>query len=1042
MGLATSASAERDVLGFPGTPRALEVWRPGVFSVAGSSVELYADPPDSLGENDAVGTFLSPANCFIAVKQLGEIVSKDNCRLPTRANIVPPHPNDDTTGVKRVKHTASGTGYAAVATTSSKLLLLTSPNGVLGDTPWTPLLRGSGQMEPTSALGVVEMDGGVPHALFGIASDPTTDLIWYRRDQEQARFSIPPTLSIRPPVTVDLFAGEEPYPTALVGNFDGLFRARLAPSGTTFEPVTVEPPEPVAILGVDVNTGKGDLRGEGFGLAVGLTPSEDLVVLGAVPADSAANAGTEWRVHRAFAGLNFPPAPTGNTEVSCVDSSYCVIALSRPDSSNVIIYNNAHAPEVEVDAGTPPLELDEGQTGSWFRASATDADLDAVRVSVQEVGEPKLSVITTAQPDALDVQVTALEVCKDEARVLTVYASDGLADHVRSANVNILVSNVRGTATPAAVTPASDSTVAGGASRVFRAVPVSPAPAGTGLCPTAGYRWTGRNGAPALDTSQTAGETGTATFTPPAVLCQPQGAVYTYDVEALDDLGASGKPSASTSFSVTVAPWGAPNAPFGEGEVRLLTSNANAGVDVVREARAHECIGTPGLPPVETVWRLREPGALPAGITVRDASGAAVSLDSPVVSHQLRVEAAACTRAPLTFVARNRIESAAGGVQEGPESTVLVSVEPPVEDVTAARMDLTATPTADGAVDVQLGTSLLCPAQYGPRARMSLRDTSGATLDEAVVDVPGTWRPTLPTTCSAREYVVRGELFTVDEGTGTQLNGGTAETRVLTEARQPVLGTLEGGALEARCGEGATATLTQTFPADACRDVSLSWSQVSGPALEDGALSGEQVTVSTRDAELEALVGASVVLRVTADAGSGKTASTDHEVPITVAPFVDVARESEPVVGAETGLAGVVARLRNTSACRVGTLVHRERVEGVEWVRGSVKLDGRPVVEREVEGGFEVEGIALEAGATGTLTYVIRPALLGSPRFAGEVFLNRVRVSGSIPEASTSSCGCSGGGSGAAAFGLLALARLLRRRRVGGQGGRAGGLPR
>ena len=213
------------------------------------------------------------------------------------------------------------------------------------------------------------------------------------------------------------------------------------------------------------------------------------------------------------------------------------------------------------------------------------------------------------------------------------------------------------------------------------------------------------------------------------------------------------------------------------------------------------------------------------------------------------------------------------------------------------------------------------------------------------------------------------------------------------------------------------------------RDHGLSWAQVDGPELVEGTLSGERVTVATRDVGLEELVGQTLRLSVTANAGDANTATTVHEVPITTEPFVDVRHETESPTGSEKGLVGVVVRLRNTSECRVGGLRHVERVDGLEWVPGSVKVDGQPVVEQPVEGGFAVDGVTLEASGTGTLTYVARPRLLSSPRFGGEVRLNTVLVSGTLPTAPASRCGCSGGGSGAAVFGLVALARLLRRRR-------------
>lgn len=1014
LGVATAASAEWAQVDVPGVPLAVDVWRPGVFSVGTTGgVQLWenGNVPGNILTLTARGSFLGPSSCLVAVNRDGTVLSDPAGCVPAR-NISPDNPNITERDVQRVRTTPSGTSYAMLLVERSNLELLTSLERGANNPPWDVLTVNDPRYLPTDVMGVTDTDGGTPHALFHVRSGPA-ELLWYRGRSLVSEVDIS-SVTTAPLSTVDLFATEGPHPVALIGNASGLFRGQLTPPATP-TPISpfarVEVGASVSIASVDVNTGAGSVHGEGFGLAVGTNANGDTVVLGAVPADSAANAGTVWRVHPAFSGVAPPLSPPN--EVSCVDSTFCVIALERGDTSNVILYTNASPPR--FTAGTQPVDIDENSGPVSVQVLATDDDGDAVRVSVDATAAAGvLDVAPLSQPDQVELRLTSRGVCQDETRVLRLFASDGLRAHDQDRGVSVRVVNRQGPAAPA-VRPSRASTVAGGASTVITASPSE------GLCPTVGYRW---SGTPELATDGS----GTATFTPPAVLCRPEGATYSYTVQALDQGGA---PSVATPFTVDVAPWGAPDAPFRPDAVLTLTAGLDAGVDVVPEA-LHACTGTPGLPPVETVWRAGEPGAgVPMGLTVRAADGGTVLLEPSVVSERLRVEAAACTRASLSLLARNRIETDAG-VQLGGESTVRVDVVPLVEDITATRLDMTVMPADDGGVDVQLGTPLLCPDEYRTQAQMSLRAVDGGTLRDAVVDVPGSWRPPLPPSCSVQEYIVRGELFEVRDG--VRRNGGTVERLVSTEASAPALGPLEGEALEARCGEGAKATLTQVIPADACRDVALSWTQVAGPALQETALSGEQVSVATRDTELEALVGKTIVLRVTANAGNGRTVETEHAVPITTAPFVDVAHETESPTGSEKGLVGVVARLRNTAECGVGGLVHRERVAGGEWVPGSVRLDGQPVVERAVEGGFEVDGVTLAAGATGTLTYVVRPAFLGSPQFGGEVFLNQVLVSGRIPAPSTSGCGCSGGGSGAAVLGLVALARLLRRRRASAAG--------
>ncbi|WP_164000832.1 MYXO-CTERM sorting domain-containing protein [Pyxidicoccus caerfyrddinensis] len=1019
VGMATAASATttRPEVDVPGVPNFVDVWRLGVFSVSTTNKVELKDHDAVIGElfaTEVAGTFLSPSGCFAAVKEDGTLVSTGNCLRP--GNIIPPG-DSLTPQVQRVRFTPSGTGYAMVKPDNLTVQLLTTLPANTGEPAWNKMSPYELPFRSTSVMGVTETAGGVPHALFHVISG-TTDFLWYQGRDLVAEVDIPANLAQEMPTTVDLIATEGPDPVAIYGSDAGLFRGQLKPPTgpghiAPFLPVTIlDGGTQMRIVSVDVNTGQGSVHGEGFGLAVGMGDNGEFVLLGAVPADSAADAGTLWRVNPKVdtSGLPLP------LEVGCVDSIFCAMIFELPGEGpgNLFLYTNEHSPL--IDAGTQSLDIYEAGGTVPLRITATDDDGDAVRVSVDSAAAAGLfDVRAGLQPDTLDLEVTPLgEVCKTEMRVLKVYASDGLGSHDTSVDLSVTLNNVQGPEAPG-VTPRDAGVVAGETRKlVFTATPP-----GSGPCATVGYRWTS---SPELVSSPD----GTATFTPPPSLCNAQGVTYTYSVQGLDE---GGKASDPTSFSVYVAPWGPPLAPFGQGAVRALVSGPDSGTDVSPETPLHPCdVGTPGLPEVQTVWQLSDSDAgVPPAFTVRDADGGTVSLESPVVSPRLRVEAAACTRSSLSFSAFNRIQTGAGGVQEGPKATVRVDAVPAVEDVTAAQLQLTAVPTDGGQVEIQLGTSVQCTDEYELKAQLSLRELDGGTVSDAVVDVPGSWTPGFPAACSARDYIVHGELF--DESTGTRRNGGTAETQVSVPALPTELGALEGEALVARCNESATATLTQTIPANACQAVDLTWKQVGGPALAEAELGGAQVTVATRDTGLEGLVGESIVLSVTADAGGGNSTTTQHVVPITAAPFVDLTHETESPIGSETGLVGVVVQLRNTSGCQVGSLRHVEHVDSLDWVPGSVKVDGRPVAEQAVEGGFVVDGVTLPAGGTSALTYVARPRLLTSPRLGGEVFLNGVLVSGTVPAPPSSGCGCSSGDAGSALLGLLALARLLRRRR-------------
>ena len=1025
LALSSVAHASREPSGVDGIPVYVDLWAPGVFSVTSTvKAELRRDRALQVEffEGRVPGAFLSPSGCFAIVRTNGTLLSNMNCLGP--GNISPNNPNVSTRAVQRVRFMPSGTGYAMVRLDTATLQLLYAPLSEVGDPPWASLTFSNPVYTPTAVMGVTETSAGA-QALFHVRSG-ASEFLWFRGSDQVAEVSIADALTTAQPLTVDLIAPEGPHPIALFGNSDGLFRGPLAPPAvpgplSPFSRVTVlDGGTPLGITSVDVNTGAGSSHGEGFGLAVGTASNGTPVVLGAVPADSAADAGTVWRVHPSFVSS---PLPVRAVEVGCVGSAFCVITLDSPgdSSNNLILYTNAASPRFVT--GTQSLSINEGSGPVTAQVTATDDDGDAVRVTVEPLAATDpLDVSSVARPDGLELRIAPRgEVCKDETRVLNLWASDGWRMHDQGAGLSVTLRNLQGPQPPG-VTPSQDSTSAGGAPRVFTA---SPPAAGT--CATVGYTWAPAGpGQPTLVTAPG----GTATFTPPDFVCSRAGTDYTYTVRGMDEGGLTSLP---TSFTVKVTAWGRPSAPFGPDAVRSLASGPGAGVEVAPDALLPCPPNTPDLPPVETVWRLSAPAAgVPQGFTVKAANGDTVSFASEVVSRALRVEAATCTRDTLALTARNRVQAVAGGLQEGSEAEVRVVATPPVEDATTATLNLRVVPAADQQVDVNLGTSLLCPGEYALRARMALLPGAGGTeLASEVVAVPSTWTPPVPETCDAADYLIEGALL--DESGQPRRNGGTAEARVSVPAREVRLGALEGEPLVARCGEGASTTLTQTIPAGACRTAALSWVQVGGPSLAEAALSGGRVTLRTQDTGLEELVGESITLRVTAEAG-GRTATTEHVVPITAEPFVDLRHEAESPNGADKGLTGVAVRLRNTTQCPVRGLRHVEQVQGMEWVPGSVKVDGQPVVAEAGEDGFAVEGVTLPAGGTAVLTYVARPGLLASPRLGGEVRLKGVRVSAPLPAKAPPGCGCSGTGSGAAVFGLLVLARLLRRRGDGAAG--------
>ncbi|MCE9673482.1 hypothetical protein LY474_37315 [Myxococcus stipitatus] len=1008
LGMTAVASADwREGLVVSGDPRDVKAWSPGVVAYAHSTgAELHVNEvaaetrPFSLG----IGMLRIPeSDCFVGVRESGLLYTGGDCTLTGPGNLVPELSGSTMFKLVRVRQTPSGRGYAAVSVDANGFQLLTVAPAQLSQTPWSTVLHPV-LFKATSVMGVTDTAGNVGHALVHVVGPP--NLLWFREGQLEGNVNL--ELTPNALQTVDLIPNDGPHPLALVGNQDGIFWGQLQPPApgtnfTDFHAATLLDGAGVNVNSLDVNTEQGSALGVGFGLAIGRRNGE-AVVLGAVPAATAAEAGKVWRVHPTFAAAGLPVTDPFD-QVSCADSAFCVITL-RNQGQNVIYYENVHAPV--FNAIPEPVELDEGALRT-LDISATDGDGDALRVTAAPTSSTLVSLSTTPRPDAVSIDISAPVVCKTTLTQFSVAASDGMRTHDQQRTVDVRIVNRNGPERPL-VTPSLASTTAGGAQRLFIA---TEAPGAT--CESTAYVWVSPPGQPQLVFD----DDGKATFTPPANLCSASGVRYTYEVRARDEGSALSEP---TSFSVDVAPWGAPSAPFSAGAVRQLTSGPGASVEL-RPDSLHPCDGSPGLPAVETVWRLAPGTTVPAGVRVVGADGRSVDLTSPVSALALEVEAEACSEGTLTLSAYNRMPVAGGGMQEGPASTVVVEVKPEVEQVSTASLTLTERLEA-GVLEVQLGTSLRCPGAYDLHARMSVE---GAGQPAQVVPVPGVWRPALPAVCSAERFTVRGELFS---DVTPPVEGGRAQLEVTALARPAALGGLEGGALIARCGEGASTSLTQTIPPDACGQVTLSWVQEGGPALREPSMEGASVSVVTQDTGLQTLVGQSVTLRVTADAGQGNQATAVHTVPILAEPFVDVSHATEAPAGSDTGMVGVVVELRNTTGCDVTGLRYVEGIEGMEVVPGSVKLDGHALVEVGAPDGFTVEGVALPARGTGQLTYVARSRLLAPPRFTGQVFLNGVPVSGPLaPGPKSSGCGCSGGGPGTALVALGTLLGLLRRRR-------------
>lgn len=996
---AAAAHAEWLNAGVPGTPRDVQTWRPGVYSV---STELGATLFQADGGTQEVpgtsaGTWLAPGDCLVSLlRSGGRLVGSGPACQPGAGSVFV----DPSFASQRMRHDESGASFAI----SEKLSglppkLAYSPTGAGFIAGWDAMDLVPDNSTYVDALGVVRHDG----SSYALLYDNTEHMFSLFNGLSLAgtiQFPGSPTEVI---TSIDLFNGGGDKPTALFGTDTGLYRLEFGNAIVPFSVVPL-PTGTDRVAGVEVSTGTGTALADGFGLAV-VQSGLGSKVLSAVPADNPSKVGAVWRVNPMF------PIPGYENvrlkQVSCVGAEFCVITINQAGGQNLLVYRNASAPQIDVPPG---LTVSEGQTTS-HTVKVDDADGDAVLAAAAGFREGPLTVTATSKPEGVELQFAAGNICADYSvgKQVSIFASDGLASHERTASFPV---TVRHTLPPGAPTISPEiSVVAGTGPKSLQAAP------GTG-CPPQGWTWTALDGGPALGQ-----DGGTASFPTPAVACEPQR--YAYEVRTSDSAGTSD----AGTFTVTVEPWGEPSAAFAPDSERDVI--AGQSLRVTPEA-LHPCESSASFPGVDTVWSLGDGRKLPIpGVRLLDASGKEVS-SLPVTSTSLTVDTDDCIDVEVPLSAYHRSRDAAG--VRGPDSEVEVEVKTRLQAVAQGALNLVPTSGTDAPVITgrTAVSGLNCVERRpGLQARLRVQRQDGSEVGSPqTVPVPGDWSAAVDG--CGETFRVSGSLL--DEGAAEV--GTVGEASVTTTRVPAALGELsEGSVLMAQCGEGARGTLTQTVPAEACSAARISWAYVDGPALASATFSGRTVDLATQATGLDGLVGRSVRVRVTADAGGGNVTQREHDVPITVEPFVGVTHETEKPSGSESGLLGVSVALRNRTACGVSDVVLEERLEGMAYVADSARLDGQPVTVEQEGDLLRVRGLALGGNAVHRFTYVARPTLLGTPRMQAQAFMGAVPITEGVrqvpPEAG---CGCSSGSSGATAFGLAALAmRALRRRRTTGR---------
>ncbi|WP_158501495.1 MYXO-CTERM sorting domain-containing protein [Vitiosangium sp. GDMCC 1.1324] len=1021
----------------------LDIWAPGNFSLGfvGTSeagAYLFLDGGFSRrisqgGSAESAGTYYQQADdCFISVNKDGP-----GYRLSSRADGGTcggsPGQIVNAQSIVRVKHTAGG-GAVVLANDSSGPHVYLSNTSIYDAAPFGSETGTSDTITGSMGLGRV---GSTIHALLGTHFN-TSSVYWVRSGVSELQA---PSDALGIVQAIDVFAAGSPAsPYAVVGAQNGFLQGSQG-SSNPIQSVQRLP----AGLGVDsvsMNVEAGSDAGTGFGMAIVSRPDgTGLAVMSPVPMLADTQAGTLWKFRPLPAGVATAPLKL----VACTGASYCVFTAARNNGGNIFIYTNDAGPEISVSAPgalvvDEPMDasvvLNEGSPPVMVTLAANDLDDDPVLVTASPLSADtplwKVGAADGGPGDPVVVTVTPGSVCQSQEKAgsFRVQASDGLAQHDAHKDIQVYVKHTLAPAMPPVVFPdggvVPSGTVvgvvpAGTSALTLRVLGGDTTAAGCAIQKRWEPRFSGAN-VPSL----VQGDGGTAVITPPRVFCEAGGGDFDVRLLVEDEGGLS----SFKDFTVRVAPWGSPNAVFSP-DTGVEHVSAGQSLVLGPNTPSHDCAGSPSFPGVVPMWNVSQvDGGVPGGgITFRDGIGGPPIESFPAPASRLVVETQHCLETQLRVTSVNHLGSAGGPAGPPSERQVMIQTDMQPFDAGVLSLELDARPPPLDELYVGVTSNLNCGAERGLHADLLLEPVGGGGPSQsATVDMNGGWRFPLGVGCQGGHFQLKASMA---EGSGLRTPETTTDV-VLPRLSAGLESLPEESVLVARCGEGARATLTQTFPQGACPTSAVTWSQVEGPPLEQASLSGGTVSLVTQDTGLDALVGRAVVVRVTADAGAGDVASLEHTLPITVEPFVKVRRRAEVPAASETGFVGVSVDLLNTTACGVSDVSYVERLEGLTYVEGSAKFNGQPVTATWADGALSVTGLSLEGDGGGTLTYVARPHLVGERRMEGEARLRDVPISirdDAGPQVPDSGCGCTSSSPGPVLFALGALVAAVRRRR-------------
>ncbi len=480
----------------------------------------------------------------------------------------------------------------------------------------------------------------------------------------------------------------------------------------------------------------------------------------------------------------------------------------------------------------------------------------------------------------------------------------------------------------------------------------------------------------------------TFAWAPPAHSCIADAGVVTISVRG--SLGAS--VSASSDTTVSIDPWGAPEAPVFDGG----TQPAGSTQEWLAGGPTHFCAGRSGFQGTEIVWLSLDAGGPGIDLVPIDGGLLIASLD-------------ACASNVVTGTAVRTVANAASA-PSGPGELV-VQLVPDRPDITSVDQ-LAFTVLPDSGVRGTFTVDAGCLAGRELEAFVSV-DGGGFGCSGPVA--LGSWAlPSCQLSCESATYDVTATLrqdggATLSTTASFELKGATAS--ITSVAAAP---------MRLACGQRPSTELSAVLEGQ-CGLPTLSF-QASTPGTM--SLTGPTSAHFVTDTTGYELLGRRVTVTATPDNG---TSSQSTELVFETEPFLAMTTRLTQLPAREEEAAVVTVDVANGTSCDVAGVDLRVDLGGLVPIAGSLTLDGAPREFTAQSGQLVVTGIDVAAKHGHQLRFKAHVVMLSRTRAEPHASIGTVEV-GFVPEQPTG-CGCTTATPGLEWLSALALIAWVRSRR-------------